>query len=69
MSDTPMKLLSEYLENALTFERLAAAETNAKLKAELQSQAKAYRNLAAERAAKLGLPAPSPSLGSPDRGT
>jgi hypothetical protein len=54
-----MELLSEYLEHALTFERLAADEANPKLKADLERQAKAYRKLAAERAAKLGLPPPS----------
>jgi hypothetical protein len=37
-----MKLLTEYLEHALTFERLAAAELDPKLKAELEGQAKAY---------------------------
>jgi hypothetical protein len=43
MSNTPMKLLSEYLENALTFERLAAAETNAKLKASRRQKLTASR--------------------------
>ena len=37
-----MKLLTEYLEHALTFGRLAAAEQDPKLKAELEGQAKAY---------------------------
>jgi hypothetical protein len=54
-----MKLLGEYIEHALHFERLAADEDNPKLKAQLQGQARAYRKLAAERATKLGLPAPS----------
>jgi hypothetical protein len=54
-----MKLLGEYLEHALQFERLAADEDNPKLKAQLESQARAYRKLAAERATKLGWPAPS----------
>jgi hypothetical protein len=54
-----MKLLSQYLNHALNFESLAATETNAKLKAALADQARAYRKLAAERAAKLGLPQPS----------
>jgi hypothetical protein len=53
-------MLSEYIEHALTFERLAAQEQNPKLKAELESQAKAYRKLAAETATKIGLPLPSP---------
>ena len=55
-----LKMLSEYIEHALTFERLAAQEQNPKLKAELESQAKAYRKLAAETATKFGLPLPSP---------
>ncbi|MBR1187418.1 hypothetical protein [Bradyrhizobium sp. AUGA SZCCT0160] len=54
-----MKLLSQYLDHALKFESLAAGETNPKLKADLIGQAQAYRKLAAERAAKLGLPPPS----------
>jgi hypothetical protein len=54
-----MKLLSQYLDHALKFESLAAGETNPKLKADLSGQAQAYRKLAAERAAKLGLPQPS----------
>ena len=54
-----MKMLSEYIEHALTFERLASQEQT-QLKAELESQAKAYRKLAADRATKFGLPLPSP---------
>ena len=45
-----MKMVAEYLEKALNFEQLAAAEKDPKLKAELLEQAKAYRKLAAERA-------------------
>ena len=55
-----MKLLTEYLERAVQFEQLAAAETDPKLKQQLQDQAKAYRKLAAKRAEELGLPPPSP---------
>jgi len=55
-----MKLLTEYLEHALQFERLAAQEGNPELKAQFEKQAAAYRKLAADRAAKYGLPAPSP---------
>jgi len=54
-----MKLLTQYLNHALNFESLAANETNPTLKVALAEQAKAYRKLAAERAAKLGLPQPS----------
>jgi hypothetical protein len=55
-----MKLLTEYLEHALTFERLADGEQDPQLKAELEGQATAYRKLAADRAVKYGLPLPSP---------
>jgi hypothetical protein len=70
-----MKLLTQYLNHALTFESLAATEPSLKLKAALAKQARAYRKLAAERAAKLGLPQPSepviskPELPSDDRTT
>jgi hypothetical protein len=55
-----MKLLNEYLEHALAFERMAAQENNPEVRAQFEEQAKAYRNLAAERATRYGLPAPSP---------
>jgi hypothetical protein len=55
-----MKLLTEYIEHALGFERLAAAEDKPELKAKFENQARAYRKLAADRAARYGLPAPSP---------
>jgi hypothetical protein len=55
-----MKLLGEYLEHALQFERLAKEETDVKLKAALEGQAAAYRKTAAKRAKELGLPEPSP---------
>ena len=54
-----MKLLTEYLEHALSFERMAAQESNPEVKAQFQKQAAAYRKLAAERAEKYGLPPPS----------
>jgi hypothetical protein len=54
-----MKLLTEYLEHALQFERLAAQEGNSELKAMFESQAAAYRKLVAERAQRYGLPPPS----------
>jgi hypothetical protein len=55
-----MKLLTEYLERAISLEGLAADEQDSKFKAELLNQAAAYRKLAARRAAKYGLPPPSP---------
>ena len=51
-----MKLVGEYLEEALKFERMAAEATDARLKEALQSQADAYRKLADKRAADLNLP-------------
>ena len=45
-----MKMVAEYLEKALEFERLAFAENNPELKASLLKQAEAYRKLAADRA-------------------
>ena len=56
----PMKMLAEYLEKAITFERMAAEEKDAKLKADFEKQAIAYRDLAAERAKRLKLPVPPP---------
>jgi hypothetical protein len=53
-----VKMVAEYLENALRFERLAAEESNAQLKADFENQARAYRKLAAERAENLGLQPP-----------
>src|SRR5262249_21810697 len=41
-----MKMLAEYLDSAIKFETLAAAETDAKLKAQFEKQAEAYRKLA-----------------------
>ena len=38
-----MKLLSEYLEHALTFERLAAQESDPAVKSQFEKQAVAYR--------------------------
>jgi hypothetical protein len=54
-----VRLLMDYIERALNLERLAEEETDPRLKAELEGQAKAYRNLARKRAAQLGLPSPS----------
>ncbi len=53
-----MKLMTEYLEQAVQFERMAAAEKNQTLKFELEKQAVAYHKLAAKRAEQLGLPPP-----------
>jgi len=58
-----VKMIAEYLEHALQFERMAADEKNPELKAQLERQAAAYRKLAAKRAKKLGLQ-PPPSRGN-----
>ena len=54
-----MKMLSEYLEHAINFERMAAEEDNPVLKAQFEKQAAAYRKLATQRAAQYGMPPPS----------
>jgi hypothetical protein len=53
-----VKMIAEYLENALNFERMAAEATDPALKDSLKQQAIAYRKLAAERAERKGLPRP-----------
>ena len=57
-----VKMIAEYLEHALQFERMAAGEKNPELKAQLEKQARSYRNLAADRAKKLRMqPPPRPN--------
>jgi hypothetical protein len=51
-----VKLVAEYLEHAVRFDRMAAEATDPKLKEALHSQALAYRKLAEERSAQLNLP-------------
>jgi hypothetical protein len=55
-----MKLLTEYLERAISLERMAADEPDSTFRTQLLDQAAAYRKLAAKRAKDYGLPAPSP---------
>ena len=57
-SVSTVKMIAEYLEHALNFERMAAEASNPALKESLRKQAIAYRQLAAERAERLGLPQP-----------
>jgi hypothetical protein len=64
-----VKMIAEYLEHALQFERMAAEENDTKLKADLEKQAKAYRKLAGDRASKLGLASPPPPPKNSDSGT
>jgi hypothetical protein len=56
---TDMKMVAEYLEHALSFERMAADEKNIGVKAAFEQQAESYRKLAEKRAEIAGLP-PSP---------
>ena len=56
-----MKMLAEYLEKAISFERMASAETDPKLRADLEQQGRAYRQLATERARQIELPGRSPT--------
>jgi hypothetical protein len=53
-----MKMLAEYLENAIKFEQMAAEEKDAKLKGHFEKQAAAYRKLAEKRAKEHGLKMP-----------
>jgi hypothetical protein len=55
-----MKLLTEYLDRAVSLERLAADEQDSKFKNDLLRQAAEYRSIAAKRASDYGLPPPSP---------
>jgi hypothetical protein len=53
-----MKMIAEDLEHAMQFESMAAEATDQQLKETLLGQAKAYRKLAAERAARLKIAVP-----------
>jgi hypothetical protein len=50
-----MKMVTEYLDHALNFERMATDETNPQIKAVFEKQAATYRKLAAQRAKLSGL--------------
>ena len=56
-----MKMLAEYLDTAIKFEQMAAAEKDPKLKTHLEQQAAAYRKLAEKRAKEYGLDMPPDS--------
>jgi hypothetical protein len=53
-----MKMLAEYLDMAIKFERMAAFENDGNLKAQFEKQAAAYRKLAEKRANEYGLKMP-----------
>jgi hypothetical protein len=59
-TETAMKMLQEYLDNAANFDRMAKEESDPALKAQFEKQAAAYRKLAKERAKQYGMPTPSP---------
>ena len=52
-----MKLVAQYLDHALQFERMADVAQDPKLRDQLMQQSAAYHKLATKRALKLGLPA------------
>jgi hypothetical protein len=55
-----MKMLTEYLQRAVEFEKLAANERNKHFRADLLKQAALYQKLAYKHAERSGLPMPSP---------
>jgi hypothetical protein len=58
-----IKMLAEYLEHAIGFERMADETEDGPLKEQFQKQAEAYRKLAEKRAIQIGFrkpPAQSP---------
>jgi hypothetical protein len=61
-----MKMITEYLEHALSFERMAGEEQDPNVsESSLNSRRRPIGNFAADRAERFGLPAPSapdPSL-------
>ena len=63
-----MRMVAEYLEHVLQFERMAAEATDPALKESFEKQAAAYRKLADERAARLKLPPINlPAVRDPDK--
>ena len=51
-------MLAAYSEHAMEFERMAATEKDPQVRAQLEKQAKEYRNLAIARAKRLGMDLP-----------
>ena len=56
-----MKLVAEYLVDAIKFDRMAEDATDVALKASFRKQAAEYRKLALSRAKRLGMPPPDVS--------
>jgi hypothetical protein len=57
-----MKVLTDYLELAVEFEKLAANEQNKYFRINLLKQAALYQKLASKHAEQSGLPMPSPPM-------
>ena len=53
-----MKMIAEYLEHAINFERMAAEEGHPQIKAVFEKQAATYRKLATDKAKQFGLDDP-----------
>jgi hypothetical protein len=53
-----MKLVAEYLADAVKFEHLAAVEKSPEVRTALEQQAATYRKLAEKRAKATGIPPP-----------
>ena len=56
-----MKLVAEYLVDAIKFDRMAEDATDMALKASFRKQAAEYRKLALSRAKRFGMPPPDVS--------
>jgi hypothetical protein len=56
-----MKLVAEYLVDAIKFDRMAEDATEVAVKASFRKQAAEYRKLALKRAKRLGMPPPDVS--------
>jgi hypothetical protein len=56
-----MKLIAEYLFEAVKFERMASETNDPELKAAFRKQAADYRRLAAKQAKEVGSPPPDTS--------
>jgi hypothetical protein len=54
-----MKMIAEYLADAVKFERMAEDAIDPTVKAAFKNQAEAYRKLAVKRANELGVPVPA----------
>ena len=53
-----MKMIAEYLADAVKFQRMAEDAIDPAVKAAFKNQAEAYRKLVIKRAIELGVPPP-----------